>query len=380
MKMKKKGLQDKQINLKVDEKELNDYIVLAVLSTPSRNLYTNFTKIEDRNSFDDKSNEAETCSRMMKLLNLNYVPSKKSLHNYIESNRIVDESSEEIKNLYNLLEKEKNPIIASRNSLEILNSLQNNKAYQQFTKLVQNNLVLKTLLALSVIYKTITFERLEKLFKVPFANFENIIIENSRDGIINCDIDFKKNLIHFKNQESIRTELTTKFKNTLKEISEVSLNILSKDKNSVVNKIQKLINQELETYNNNSLTLIEKSNKILKEKMSEIYQFINAKDLYISQKKAQKAEEKQRKIFEEEMRIKTEKQILKDEKKKKEFENQLKKYLIDRIRLFTNVIVVKEKKYHIDDLLKNLDKVSDTDLVSALEEEEILVISFFKIF
>merc|ERR1711879_842912 len=65
------------------------------------------------------------------------------------------------------------------------------------------------------------------------------------------------------------------------------------------------------------------------------------------------------------------KEILKDEQKQKEFDIQLKKFLIDRIKIYTNTVMVENKKMRLDDLIKDLSKVKDETLIKALEKEEV---------
>ena len=59
-------------------------------------------------------------------------------------------------------------------------------------------------------------------------------------------------------------------------------------------------------------------------------------------------------------------------KQKKELQRELKKHLLDKLKSYTNVIELKGTKYRIDDLVKDLDKIEDNEvLVQILEKEEI---------
>ena len=57
--------------------KLNERIILAFLSTPIKNAYTNFSKIGEELYEESNDTEIRTCQRMMKILKLNHIPSRK---------------------------------------------------------------------------------------------------------------------------------------------------------------------------------------------------------------------------------------------------------------------------------------------------------------
>ena len=82
----------KMENLNEKEKEkfnsfnlgkINEKIVLAFLATPIKNAYTNFTKIGEELYEENNDTEIKTCQKMMKILKVNHIPSRKYLFGYI---------------------------------------------------------------------------------------------------------------------------------------------------------------------------------------------------------------------------------------------------------------------------------------------------------
>jgi len=63
----------------IDVKRSYDNILLSALSTPYYNYYTNYLKIGEELYEHEKEIETETCSRMMSVLKLSVVPSRKNL-------------------------------------------------------------------------------------------------------------------------------------------------------------------------------------------------------------------------------------------------------------------------------------------------------------
>ena len=56
--------------------KLKERIILAFLSTPIKNAYTNFTKIGEELYEDSNDTEIKTCQKMMKILKINHIPSR----------------------------------------------------------------------------------------------------------------------------------------------------------------------------------------------------------------------------------------------------------------------------------------------------------------
>jgi hypothetical protein len=123
--LKDKGNIEKanDINSKVSKfsvESCNNKIVLATLSTPLKNTYSNYLKVGDELYDCNRDIETETCSRMMNILKLNVVPSRKNLITFIESNKIIDACSGSVQQLHRLIEGESNPLVMAKSCWELL--------------------------------------------------------------------------------------------------------------------------------------------------------------------------------------------------------------------------------------------------------------------
>jgi hypothetical protein len=102
----------------------------------------------------------------------------------------------------------------------------------------------------------------------------------------------------------------------------------------------------------------------------KLEKFIKEKELFKEEKKETQAKEKKEEKEKAEEEAKMMRELLKDEQKKKEFDIQLKKYLVDRIKVYTNVLIIEGKKVKLDDIIKDLSKYSDEQLIKLLEKVE----------
>jgi len=360
------------------QKYCNDRIILATLSCSVKNQYTNFLKLGEElfDNNQEKEIESETCNRMMTILKLNSIPSRQSLITFIESNNILNISSPNIRELYDLFQKEENPFKFAKNGFELISMIaRENSGYQQYSKLLRENLIVKTLLKFSKIYDSINFDRVSKILpNVTFKEIENIIIENSRLGILTCLIDYSQNIILFKNLNYYNMNVSEHLNNLTKKIYNIGKAILTEDKNIVKN-LNLLKNSVF-----NSLRKLQENGKILTdERLSKISKTIENLAKYHKEKEDEKArrkeeknKEKQKNQIEEEENLKKAMKLLKDEEAKKELQRELKKHLLDKLKSYTNIIELKGIKYRIDDLVKDLDKIEDNEvLVQILEKEEV---------
>lgn len=358
---------------KYDLENVNNRILLSALVTPFKNLYINYLSIGDELFEHEKEIEIQTCGRMMGILKLNVVPSRQNLLNFIETNQLYKDCDEKIQNLYDLLENEKNPLVIGRKGTDILNYLRSNDKFEEYANLISRNLILKSLIMMSRVYTSVSFARLSTIFPwISSEEIENIISENSRVKVINCTIDHRKGLIKFSNAEGVRNtfnETMNKFLNTVESISST---IISQDASNQrkFNNLRTALYKEIHTHNTNSLTIYDTliNNMELTSKRLEEY-FKEKEDYIETLKETQEKERREQKEKEEEER-RLMRELLKDEQKKKEFDIQLKKYLIDRIKVYTGVLHIEGKKIKLDDLLKDLTKVSDEQLIKLLEKEE----------
>lgn len=363
---------------KFDVENVNNKIILATLVTPFKNSYTNYVNIGSELFEHERDIETQTCSRMMGILKLSVVPSKKNLINFIQSNKLLDETSVDpnIKSLYNLLIEEKNPLVIGKKSFEIINYLKNNEKFAKFADLLNKNLLIRGLDLLCRNYDSITISRLEKIFPFVKANqnldFQDIISESSRTGIFTCTIDIARNLIKFKSDRSTLNKFNDTLNSFINSVASVTSKIIKSNKSNEnkFSAIRNVIYKDIHSHNTNSLYIYDNLISSMEQSSQKLELHLREKEkfketLRETQAKIRK-EQKEKKEEEDKMM----REILKDEQKKKEFDIQLKKYLIDRVRIYTNVLFIDGKKVKLDDLLKDLNKISDEQLIKLLEKEE----------
>jgi hypothetical protein len=370
--LKDKGNSEKanDINSKISKfsvESCNNKIVLATLSTSLKNTYSNYLKVGDELYDCNRDIETETCSRMMNILKLNVVPSRKNLITFIESNKIIDSCSGSVQQLYRLIEGESNPLVMAKSCWELLQHIED----KQYTDLIMNNLIIKCLLKMTTLYDSISIQRLEKLF--PHTNrqvIEDIIIENTRVGVLNCIIDHATSIVKFKTHESIKIDLTEKLTELTSSVQHLAGEILSHNRKKIIT-LNHILNNELNAHNNNSLKIYDGLVYNIESKLKELQDYSKFKTQTKEEEKKKRHDELEQKKKEAEENAKRQKELQKDENLRKELDLQLKKFLIDRLHYYTNIIVVDSKKLKLEDLQKDLNKVSSETLIQVLEQEEI---------
>ncbi len=375
-----KGNQEKIKELKGklekhDFYQINDMIVLSALVTPFKNSYTNYVTKGDEFYENDKEIEAQTCHRMMGILKLHVVPSRKNLISFIETNNILSECNINIRTLYELLEKETNPIQIAKKSASLIELLKSNSTYERFSSLISKNLIIKCVMQMSTLYDSVSFSRLQNIFRwESFDNLEEVISEQTRIKVLDCTIDHSKNLIIFKNNESLKRSFDEKMSKLLNSVEKLCVEIMSSDLTKDQKKfalIKSAISQEVYSHNSNSLAIYDNLINQINSTNKKLEEFYQKKQTFKYEQREKRSKEvvEQKQKAEEEAKMM--KDIMKDKQKEKELDIQLKKYLIERIKVYTNVIMQGSKKFKLEDLLKDLSKTTVEDLIKILENEEI---------
>lgn len=355
------------------EKSYNN-ILLSAISTPYFNYFTNYLKIGDELYENEKDIETETCSRMMNILKLNAIPSRKNIIQYIKDNKIQENCEENIQKLFYLIEYEKNPLKISKEGGKILQILKEKNIEKIYLNSISKNMTVKVLGNLSNLYDNISFSRIKRILNwVEEDELENIILENSRLGLINCSIDEENDIILFDVNKNLQNNLNEKFHNFLNSIEKIGSEIIM---NNIKNKkktsnMRSIVLNELNSFNSTSLTLSDNLLNSIKTKTTELNEYIRKKEELKNEMIENKIRERNEAKEKAERDAKAHKEILKDEQKQKEFDIQLKKFLIERIKIYTNTVIVDNKKMRLDDLIKDLSKVKDETLIKALEKEEV---------
>ena len=258
---------EKQIYSSFNLDKLNERIILAFLSTPIKNAYTNFIKIGEELFEDSNDTEIKTCQKMMKILKINHIPSRKYLLSHLLNNKILTSASKEVKELFDIFENEKNPISLAKRGVKYIKNILNEEQYKPYIRKIVENLIMKVLMLMPSVYKNISSSRIVNLFKdLDIEEYEitDIISESSRINLFRCKIDIRNDLIKFVTNDSSQDKFNNIIENFLKSSKKVIKDLIwNKNKNSGL--IKDKLYAEISNNNINSLVnthaLLEESRK-----------------------------------------------------------------------------------------------------------------------
>ena len=109
-----------------------------------------------------------------------------------------------------------------------------------------------------------------------------------------------------------------------------------------------------------------------KKQNKKLKNYINKRDKLKLDLKQKTAETKEKNIRLLQDKEQLEKDRLRSEQEQKELEAEMKRYLIDSLRKFTNSIILKDgKRIKLDDLLKDLNKITPEELINHYDEQKI---------
>ena len=361
-----------QFNLK----NINEKIILSVLSSPKKNLYTNYIKFGDEIYEEQNDIEIETCKRMMFILKLSHVPSRQYLINYILNNKILSECPSHIQQLYDVFERENNPIKITKKFVKIISILEkeNNSENIKYINNLRENLIIKCITLISKSYDSISIDRLMKLFKpcgLDEIQIEDIVTEISRIGLVKCQINHDDKIINFNINDN-KTEFFNKnINNFIINSKKIIEEIVKRTNVDKIKKLREKIYEQIRIQNNDSFKITEERMSNIKEKVKQLKEYYENKNTIKFELKEQTIDIKKQKRLELIEQEKLEKEQIKDAQQKKEYENKIKRYVIDLLRKYTNSIQLKDgKKIKLDDLLKDLNRVSEEEIFKSLQEQE----------
>ena len=354
-------------------------IILSTLATPLKNTYTNYLKIGEDMYETQNDIETDTCKRMMNILKLTHVPSRNQLINYINNNNILSACSEEVKNLYNLLQNETNPITIAKKGvkyIQALSSIPHDDNYiEKYMKHIKENLIIKCIYMFSKSFSSISFERVNKLF-TPFGlssvEIEDLIAEISRNGYIKCKIDHSLKMILFITLDTVTESFNKNIYDFLIQLKCICEDISRKHNNPAkYEKIYKKIYENIMNTNNDSLRNTESILKEIKMKSEELTSYLIKKSLMKSELAERNINLKEKQRLEKLQKEQFEKEELTNKQQLREYDIQIKKKTISMLREFTNSIIIDNKRIKLDDLLKDLSKASFDSLAYCLGQQEI---------
>ena len=258
----------RQFNLDI----LNEKIILSVLSSPTKNLYTNYIKFGDEIYEEQNDIEIETCKRMMAILKLSHVPSRQYLINYILNNKILSECPSHIQQLYDVFERENNPIKITKKFVKIISILEkeNNNEFTKYINNLRENLIIKCITLISKSYDSISIDRLMKLFKpcgLDEIQIEDILTEISRIGLVKCQINHNDKMINFNINDN-KTEFFNKnINNFIINSKKIIEEIVKRTNVDKIKKLREKIYEQIRIQNNDSFKITEERMSNIKEKV-----------------------------------------------------------------------------------------------------------------
>ena len=366
---------ENQIYQSYNLSKINERIILAYLSTSIKNAYTNFTKVGEELFEDNNDTEIKTCQKMMKILKINHIPSRKYLLGYLLNNNIINKANKEIKELFDIFENEQNPITLAKKGVKYISKIINDEDYKPYLRKIKENLIIKFLMLLPNVYKNISLSRVINLFKelnLDEYEINDIISESSRINLFKCKIDFKNDLIKFITNDSSQDRFNNLIENFLKSSKKVIKDIIWTKNKTKLGLLKDKIYGEVRNINSKSLAL---TNSLLEESRKQnkkLKAYITKRDKLKGDLKLKTAETKEKTIRLLQDKEQLERDKLRSEQEQREIEAEMKRYLIDSLRTFTNSIVLKDgKRIKLDDLLKDLNKVTPEELIKHFDEQKI---------
>ena len=354
---------------------VNEKIVLAALCTPLKNMYTNYLKIGEDIYENQNEIETETCKRMMNILKLNHVPSRNSLLSYVINNKLVPQCGEDVQKLFSIFENEKNPINMIKKGSKIIKKLSTSdvKYYTEYILRLKENLITKAMFLFSKSYENISIERINKLFSMldmDEIEIEDVISEVSRTGLVKCKIDHADKIISFITLDSKTENFNKSITSFLLSFKRLVEDINKKTNAQKIDKIREQLFKDIINQRNDGLKTTEDTLKAIKEKSEELKKYLYEKNNVKFELREKNLNDKeQAKIIQKE-KEQLEKEELKNAQKKKEYDIQVKKFVIELLRRYTNSIQIDKKRIKLDDLLKDLSKITEEEIIKCLEQQE----------
>ena len=273
-------------NRTTDLKNLADRLLLSILSIPLKK-----AKVSNSDEFLEFDFKKEDDIKITKLIGFP-VPTRDLLIQEIKNRGILEECSEDLQPLYNLLEVKFGPLDLCESIKPILAyiSKNNDKKISRYSSLLENVVTMKLLKQLQSVYSKIHLNELRGFlsFVEPINRAEKLIVQSLRNKYVEASIDHQQQMIHFGHNSfesyNNRNQLV-EFSNGLQQLSlgfidksvfqekrslqkSIFLKIrssLDKENSSLLNRKQ-LINDKLEHYENTE-KLREERERELQEKL-----------------------------------------------------------------------------------------------------------------
>lgn len=366
-------IRTKQKNIKTEELEQKSCaFVLSVLSIPP-------LQNENLQSEDAKS-------RAIALLSSeSTVPSKQELITYISKHNILDLCTEEVRELFYLIEDSKNMVSLTKNSESLIGKLKD--SHPEFQKPLQSVIIYKLLALLSKLYTKLKIESFSRfLGSLDYSYCEKIIHTASAAEHIKVRIDHKRRLLIFQDDVEDMQSLSLKFVNFSEDLKDVIHSIDNKREEGREQKIVEDLRERARRFDESGRTALSVRQKLIEDLKK------HERD---TSRQARKDIEEERKQARAEAAPKvTEKEVQEAEarkKKTKRIEDNLRAYeesrkasLIKQLKAIKGFKVDKKKLEDLTDdelaqiSLKKLEDLKEEWEVSEKKKEEAAIKNAFK--
>ncbi|XP_028403278.1 eukaryotic translation initiation factor 3 subunit A-like [Dendronephthya gigantea] len=182
-----------------EQQKMASRLLVAVLSIP---LPLPQTESDKYLMFDEVAREKSR--RLATLLSLPTVPTRKKLVGDLIKLNVLDYAMPEIKNLYQWLEVDFNPLELCKDVEGVTNILSENEELSTYVKPLQDITIVKLLNQVSQVYQTISIPKLLELASfTDVFNLEKVVVEAAKRNNLQVLIDHRSNSISFRSDLSV---------------------------------------------------------------------------------------------------------------------------------------------------------------------------------
>lgn len=364
-------IRTKQKNIKSEELgQKSNVFVLSVLSIPP-------LQNENLQSEDAKS-------RAIALLSSeSTVPSKQELITYINKHNILDLCTEEVRELFYLIEDSKNMVSLTKNSEPLINSLK--EKYPEFKKPLQSVIIYKLLALLSKLYTKLKIESFARfLGSLDYAYCEKIIHTASAAEHIKVRIDHKRRLLIFQDDVEDMQSLSLKFVNFSEDLKDVIYSIDNKREEGKEQKIIEDLRERARRFDESGRTALSVRQQLIEALKKPIRPDRTTRQIEKDDRQERVVEApklNEREIQEQEAKRKKAKRI---EENLRAYEEARKITLIKQLKAIKGFKVDKKKLEDMNDEeiaqipLKKLEDLKEEYEVREKEKEEAAIKNAFK--
>ncbi|CAG9326073.1 EIF3A [Blepharisma stoltei] len=336
------------------DKNISSLVVLATLAIPTYKL------AEDINSIQEESQlNHDLAMKLASMLKSSGVLSREQLIQLLLTKNIVEGASDEVKELYYLLENQFLPLTLSHKVKPVLSKLKDNPELAIYIPIIERLLVGRVLGQLSKCYSSMKVDTFCKIIDfIPYETLEEYILDIATNSSLSIKIDYIRSAILFKDK-SEKANPTQKLTQIKKYLQESYLAIKKDD-----------IAEKRKNLHHNCFKQVEESLARDQEELIKKKEEMNK--IWVTREEDQKNKEDQDKKAKEEEKAKIDKD-LKEKQKQVEIDIKLSKLqqekkaiILEEIYLWIYRIKAQgftPKEMNIDG--RRLDDMTDDELVAV---------------